>query len=159
MILWFAGMSVLIVWIVFQSPALDFRFVILGALIPTIEALLGAPYVLHTLVGAVLLLVVVVVATRHRRLVRRRWLGIPIGMMLHLVLDATWSRAELFWWPFLGDALGEGTVPELDRAWPVILLLEVVGAAVLAWEWSRFGLGDPERRQRFLRTGRLEDPC
>ena len=156
MVLWFAGLSVLIVWLVFQSPALDYRFVIAGAVLPSIESFFGDPFVLHTLVGAVGLLVVVMLATRHRRLVRRRWLGLPIGMFLHLALDGTWSDAGLFWWPFLGDPLSDGTVPEAGRGWGLILLLEVVGAAVLAWCWFRFRLDVPDRRQRFVRTGRLD---
>lgn len=158
MLLWFAGLSVLIVWFVFQSPALDFRFVVAGALLPTVEVLFGGPQVLHTLLGAVVVLAVVMLATRRRRLVRRRWLGLPIGMFLHLVLDGTWSNAELFWWPFLGEALGVGAVPEFERGLAGTLLLEVVGAAALAWCWFRFGLDDGDRRTRFLRTGRLDAP-
>ena len=41
-------------------------------------------------------------ATRGRRLARRQWLGLPIGMYLHLVLDLSWTRSQTFWWPFLG---------------------------------------------------------
>ena len=156
MVLWFAGLSVLIVWLVFQSPALDYRFVVVGAVLPSLETLLGAPYVLHTLLGAVVVLVVVMLATRHRRLVRRRWLGLPIGMFLHLALDGTWSDAGLFWWPFLGEPLGEGDVPEAGRGWVVLVALEVIGALVVAWSWFRFGLDRADRRERFLRTGRLD---
>jgi membrane-bound metal-dependent hydrolase YbcI (DUF457 family) len=153
---WFAGLSVLIVWTVFQSPALDYRFVILGALLPVAEGLLGGPYVLHTLVGAVFALLLVMMLTRRRRLARRRWLGIPIGLFLHLVLDGTWAREDLFWWPFLGGApLGSGNLPELDRGFLALVLMEVAGLLVLVWSWFRFGLDDEEGRRAFWRTGRL----
>jgi len=155
-LLWFAGLSVLMVWAVFQSPAIDYRYVIAGALLPVAEVALGGPYVLHTLVGAVAALAAVMLVTRQRRLIRRRWLGIPIGMFLHLVLDGVWSRPELFWWPFFGDGLGEGGVPEFDRGVGTVVLFELVGAGVVAWAWFRFGLDHEDRRRRFLTTGRLD---
>ncbi len=49
MVLWFVGLSVALVWLVFQSPALDVRFVAAGALLPWLDALTGGPWVLHTL--------------------------------------------------------------------------------------------------------------
>src|SRR5262245_28306586 len=115
MFLWFAGASFVIVWAVFRSPALDYRLVMLGAVLPVGEAAIGGPWLLHTLVGGVALLAIVMLATRGRRLVRRRWIGLPIGVLLHLALDGTFMRADLFWWPFLGEALGSDGVPEWER--------------------------------------------
>jgi hypothetical protein len=156
-ILWFAGASFVIVWAVFRSPALDYRLVMLGSILPVGEALVGGPWVLHTLVGGVAMLLVVVLATQKRRLVRRRWIGLPIGVLLHLALDGTFTRAELFWWPFLGtDALGGGDVPELGRELAVVVLLDLVGVVCLGWAWRRFGLGDAARRQQFVQTGHLD---
>lgn len=156
MLLWFVGPAVVIVWMVFRSPMADHRMVALGALLPLAEALTGGPRILHTLLGAVVALGLVMAVTRGRRLVRRRWLGIPIGLFLHLVLDGTFARAELFWWPFLGFDLGEGGLPELDRPLGVILLLEVLGAAACWWCYRAFGLDDRTRRQTFLRTGQID---
>lgn len=155
MLLWFVGLSVAIVWLVFQSPALDVRMVALGALLPWLDVLSGGPNVAHTLVGSVALLTVVMLGTRHRRLLRRRLLGLPIGTFLHLVLDAAWARSELFWWPFLGGDPFAGELPELERGAGVVVVLELAGVAALAWTWRAFGLADPERRRELARTGRL----
>ncbi len=156
MVLWFVGPTVAVVWLVFRSPALDYRMVVLGALLPLVDAVTGGPWILHTLLGAVLALAVVMGLTRHRRLVRRRWLGIPIGMFLHLALDLSFTRAELFWWPFLGTDLGGGGLPELDRPWGVILGLEVLGGAACWWCWRTFGLDDAGRRREMVRTGQVD---
>ncbi|HMJ75272.1 MAG TPA: hypothetical protein VK507_04835 [Iamia sp.] len=156
MLLWFVGPAVAIVWMVFRSPMADHRMVALGALLPLAEALTGGPRVLHTLLGAVVALGLVMAATRGRRLVRRRWLGIPIGLFLHLALDGSFTRAELFWWPFLGLDLGAGGLPELDHPVAVILLLEGLGAAACWWCHQAFGLDDRTRRQVFLRTGQID---
>jgi hypothetical protein len=154
-LLWFIGVSVALVWIVFQSPALDYRVVAIGAVLPVLDGVTGGPFVLHTLLASVLLLAVVMLATRRRRLVRRRWLGLPIGTFVHLVLDGAWARTELFWWPFLGDGAFDGSLPELDRPLAVVLLLEALGVLALAWLWRGFGLADRSRRDELLRTGRL----
>jgi hypothetical protein len=50
MFLWFAGVSLVFVWAVFKSPALDYRLVMLGAVLPLGEVALGGPRLLHTLV-------------------------------------------------------------------------------------------------------------
>ena len=144
-------------WAVFRSPALDYRLVALGSILPVGEALVGGPWVLHTLVASAALLAVLVLATQKKRLVRRRWIGLPIGMLMHLVLDGVWTREDVFWWPFFGaGALGEGGLPELDRPLWLILALDLVGLGCLVWSWRRFGLDDPERRDRFVRTGHLD---
>jgi len=155
-LLWFAALSVLIVVFVFQSAAVDHRMVAAGAVAPVAEVALGGPYLLHTLAGSVLAMVLVMLVGRGRRLVQRRWLGVPIGLFLHLVLDGTWTRTELFWWPFAGlDVLGEGRLPEFDRPLGVVVLLELVGFAVAVWLVRTHELTDPVARRRFLRTGRL----
>ena len=155
MFLWFAGLSFLIVWLVFRDPAIDYRLVMVGALLPdAIDVWFGGAALAHTLVASVGLLTIVMLATRGRRLLRRRLLALPIGMFLHLVLDGMWTSSEVFWWPFLGGSLGEESLPSVDRG-AANLLLEAAGAAVLVWAWRRFRLAEPERRAYFLRTGRL----
>ena len=157
MFLWFAGLAFVLVWTVFKDTAIDYRLVMAGALLPDVVDGLVAqgPRVLHTLVFSVGLLVVVMLATRGRRLARRRLLAIPIGTFCHLLLDATWTREVTFWWPFLGRTLGGDGLPSLERPVPVLIALEVVGLLALVWCHGRFRLGEPERRQEFLRTGRL----
>jgi hypothetical protein len=152
---WFVGLSVAIVWLVFRSPALDYRLVALGAVLPLGDLVTGGVWVLHTLVAAVVVLLAVVLFTSRRRLLRRRWVGLPIGMFLHLVLDGMWTRTEAFWWPLFGwDALGE-RAPELSRG-PVLLILgELAGLVALWWLVRTFDLADGPNRERLIRTGRL----
>lgn len=152
--LWFVGLSLAVVWSVFRSPALDYRMVALGSVLPLVEVVAGRPFVLHTLVGAVGALVIVMLATRRRRLARRRWLGLPIGLFLHLALDGVWSDRRLFWWPFGGWSL-QGGAPESSRPLGLIILMELAGAGALVWWWRRWSLNDRSRRSEFLRTGRL----
>jgi membrane-bound metal-dependent hydrolase YbcI (DUF457 family) len=157
MLLWFIGPAVLIVWAVFSSPAADYRYVALGSVVPLVELPFGAPRLLHSLTGSAVVLVVVMVGAHGRRLVQRRLLGIPIGMLLHLVLDGTWTDARAFWWPFLGVRWSTSRLPELGRG-PVDLLLEVAGAGAIWWAWRQFGMADPQRRAAFGRDGRLPAP-
>jgi hypothetical protein len=155
-VLWFVGLAPLSVWAVFRSPALDYRLVIVGSMLPLLDAATGGAWVLHTLVAGVTALVLVMALTRHRRLLRRRALGVPIGLLVHLVLDGTWAEADRFWWPLLGgDAFGDG-LPEVSRSPALAVAMEVVGVAALWWSWRRFGLDDERRRRLFLRTGQLD---
>ena len=154
MLLWFVGGSWLLVYAVFQSPAIDYRVVAVGALLPLIDGFTCGAWVLHTLVFSVGLLGVVMLATQRRRLVRRRWLGLPIGTFLHLVLDGVWTNSTVFWWPFLGSSFEGAALPEVDRG-GLSLLLELVGVVAIVWCWRRFGLGDSRVRRRFFATGNL----
>lgn len=155
MALWFAGMAVVIVWLVFKDPAIDYRLVVAGALLPDlVDGPWGGARLLHTLVFSAGLLVLVMLATRRRRRARRRFLAVPIGTFLHLVLDGMWTHTHTFWWPFLGSSLRD-RLPALAHGPVVLVLEEVVGAAALVWAWRRFGLDDRGRRSTFIRTGRL----
>ena len=155
MFFWFIALGFVSVVLVFQSPALDYRMVVLGSVLPLIGILPGVPPLLHTLLAPVVVMTVVMLATRNRRLVRRRWLGIPIGMFMHLVLDGAWSVTELFWWPAFGLELPDVALPTLGRG-SVGIAMEVAGVVVLVWAWRRFGLEDPERRAVFFSDGRLD---
>ncbi len=157
MILWQAAVAVVIVWHVFRDPAIDYRLVVLGALLPdAVDTLAGGTLVSHTLVASVTLLLGVMLATRGRRRARRRLLALPIGTFLHLVLDGMWARTHVFWWPAFGWALG-GRVPALDHGTGVLVAQEIAGAAALVWLWRRFGLADRARRGAFVRSGRLSE--
>ena len=155
MILWPAGTALALVWLVFRDPALDHRLVMLAAVAPDlVDGLLGGARVLHTVTASAALLLAVMVLTRGRRHARRRWLAVPIGTFSHLLFDASWADTTTFWWPLLGGRLDAG-LPALERAPQLLVAQELVGAALLVWFWHRFGLGDPDRRRQFLRTGRL----
>ena len=156
MLLWFAGLSFVLVWSVFKDTALDYRLVMLGAVLPDlVDAAFGGARYAHTLLGSVAFLVIVMLATRGRRLLRRRLLALPIGTFCHLLLDAMWARNRTFWWPFLGRRFSGGGIPSLHRPLALVVVEELVGLAALAWCWGRFRLGEPPRRAAFLRTGRL----
>jgi hypothetical protein len=152
-LIWFAVLGVVLTWAVFQSPALDYRLVALGAVLPVVEVPFGAGP-LHSLFAPTFVLAVVMLVTQRRRLVRRRWLGLPIGMYFHLVLDLAWTLTRTFWWP-VTRRFDDGPAPELARgAWWVAM--ELAGVAAAVWAYRRFGLDDAERRRRFLRTGQLD---
>ena len=155
MLIWFAAASFLIVALVFDSPALDYRMVMIGAVAPVLEGAVGGPWLLHTLAGAVAVFGAVVVVTRGRRLVARRAIGLPIGLLLHLVLDGTWLTSSLFWWPFGGGRpLGHGRIPEFDHLGQSVVL-EVIGVAIAIFLVRRYELSRPEHRREFIRSGRL----
>ena len=155
MFLWFAGGAFVLVWVVFRSPAVDYRLVMLGAVLPVGELPFGSPRLLHSLTAAAAALGLAMLVTPRRRLAQRRLVAVPIGMFIHLLLDGIWTDTQAFWWPFAGLAWSHARLPELSRG-AFDLVLEALGAAALWWCWRRFRLDEPERRARFLRTGQLD---
>ncbi len=154
MLLWFVATAVLTVHTVFRDPRFDHRWLIVGVLLPdVVDVWFGGARVLHSVTGAVIVLTVVMLATIGRRPLRKRLLGIPIGVMLHLVFDGAFDDPNVFWWPFTGG-FDDAALPVVSRGW-WNLALEVAGAGLIAWSWRRFGLGDPERRRLFRTTGQL----
>lgn len=159
MILWSVGGSIVVVWFVFRSAGVDYRMVAIGSLLPlAIDVWFGRPAIGHTLVVATGLLVIAMLATvgRGRRRLRRRLLGVPIGMYVGLVLTGAFADPDVFWWPIKSVSFPD--VPLLP-AWPVVVALELVGAVACGWVVTRFDLVDPERRAAFVRTGRLDPPA
>ena len=156
MLLWFAGMSFVLVWTVFKDTAIDYRLVMAGALLPDlVDVAFGGARVLHSLAFSVVFLVAVMLGTRGQRLRRRRLLALPIGTFCHLLLDGMWTRTATFWWPFFGWRFEGDGLPSVDRPVVLTVVLEIVGLLALLWCRGRFELGDPVRRGEFLRTGRL----
>ena len=155
MLLWYTGVSVVIVVFVFQSVGVDYRLVALGSLVPlAIDLPLWRMAYGHSLVVTVGLLVVVMLGTIGRpRLVRRRLLCLPIGAFCGLVLSGAWMETDVFWWPFTGTS-----IPHVDLfpAIGIVLLEELAGLAAWAYVVVRFGLAEPAPRAAFLRTGRLQ---
>lgn len=155
MLTWFVATSVLAVWFVFRDPRFDLRVLVLGALVPDIIDLpLGRVTPAHSLTAAVGVLILVMALTIGRKAVRRRWLALPIGMLLHLVFDGVVGSTQVFWWPFAGFDLGDKSVPSVERGWWNVPL-EVVGLGGLWWLWRRGGLADASARRHVLRTGQL----
>ena len=140
MVVWFAAVSITAVALVFGSPDLDYRVVMLGSVLPLVEGAFGGRWLLHSVAFNAVLLFGVMVVAHGRRPPQQRWLALPIGTFCHLVLDGTWADTGGFWGPFAGlDALGTGAVSEFERL-PGVLLLEGAGLVVGCWAWHRFSL-------------------
>jgi hypothetical protein len=156
MLLWYVGLSVVIVLLVFQSSGVDYRLVAVGSLLPlAIDLPARRLWIGHTLVASVALLVLVMLLTIGRpRLLRRRLLCLPIGAFCGLALSAAWTNTDVFWWPFTGS-----TIPDapLLPAPGIVVLEELAGIAAIVWVVYRCGLRDPGRRDELLRTGRLRE--
>lgn len=156
MLVFFVAAAVLGVLSVFDSPAVDYRYVAAGAVLPLAEGLTGRPLILHTLSGSVLLLCLVMLSTVGSRLRRRRLLGLPIGTFVFLVVSGAWTRTELFWWPFAGlEGIAAAPLPEFDRPPAVLVVLELLGVCAAAWLVHRYELTRPENRRKLLSSGRL----
>jgi hypothetical protein len=155
-LLWFVAVAVCVVLFVFDSPAVDYRFVAAGGVLPLLEAITGRPYILHTLLGSVALMTLAMVVTIGRRVLRRRLLGIPIGTFVFLVASTSWTRTELFWWPVAGlDEIGVAPLPEYSHPVVVLVLLELAGIGLLVWVARRFRMTVRANRAELRRTGRL----
>jgi hypothetical protein len=152
-LLWYAGLSVLIVHYVFRSSGVDYRLIAAGSLLPLLVDLpFGRLAYGHTLVAGVGLMVLVMVGTIGRaRLLRRRLICLPIGCLCGLALSGVWTNPEVFWWPFAGPLPDDPLLPPL----PVVALEELVGLGAWAWIVTQFGLTAPAARDAFVRTGRL----
>lgn len=154
MFLWFLGTATLTVFFVFSDPRFDYRLLLVGAILPDlIDIPGGQARWAHSLTVAVGVLALVMLVTSGRRPVRSLLLGLPIGMLLHLVWDATWASSEVFWWPFLGS-WDDVDVMSVSRGW-INIVLELAGLAMLVWVWRRCDLSDPQRRRDFVRHGVL----
>ncbi|MDO9174195.1 MAG: hypothetical protein Q7V62_05275, partial [Actinomycetota bacterium] len=148
MFLWFLGTAVLTVHFVFTDPRFDYRLLLVGAVLPDlIDVPFGQARWAHSLTIAVAALTVVMLVTAGRKPIRRLLLGLPIGMLLHLVWDGAFAATKVFWWPFIGS-WGDNQVPSLERGW-LNLVMEVAGAAMLWWVWRTFGLASADRRRQF----------
>jgi hypothetical protein len=154
-ILWFVGAGVLAVWNVFHDARFDNRLLIVGLLLPDlVDAVWGGARGLHSITGSVALLVGIMLATYGRRPIRRRLLAVPIGTFLHLVFDGAFNNTKVFWWPFTGASFDNARLPIAERGM-VNVALEIVGVVLCVYAWRIFGLGQPERRRTFIRTGSL----
>ena len=156
MLLWYVGLSVVIVLLVFQSSGVDYRLVAVGSLLPlAIDLPARRLWRGHTLIASVTLLVLVMLVTIGRpRLLRRRLLCLPIGAFCGLALSAAWTNTDVFWFPFTGSTLPDAP---LLPAPGIVLLEELAGLAAIVWVVYRCGLRDPARRDELVRTGRLRE--
>lgn len=171
MILWHVGGTVFLARWVFRDPGMDLRVLVLGGLLPDlIDKPLGSVLFTsyfetgriyaHTLLFAALTLATVMFATTRGSAARKRWMALPIGVLLHLVLDMP-IDAETLWWPVLGvefPSFAEGAFADLVAYMlnsPWVIAQEVIGLAYLVALYRRAGLGDAGQRRRLVETGTL----
>ena len=109
---------------------------------------------MHSVVASVAVLALVMAVARRGSLRRRRWLALPIGMLMHLVFDGAFNTTETFWWPFAGFEFTQQSLPSMARM-PLNIVLEIIGLALLGWMWRLNDLNKVTNRQRFISSGRL----
>ncbi|MEX1281544.1 MAG: metal-dependent hydrolase [Acidimicrobiia bacterium] len=166
MFLWHVGASTFLFRWIFRDPAVDLRFLAVGAVLPNLVDLplalaLGFPdgahrLWAHALVVPISLMFVLLVVTR-RGPTRKRWMALTVGVFFHLLLDQMWALPETLLWPFLGTGFSDMGVASfgdlVDSAVDVWAIVgEVVGLAYLAFVW---GWAPPEDRAAFTATGVL----
>lgn len=169
MLLWHAGAGAALVYVTLGRRRIDYRFVVLGALLPdAADAAFNAAGVgragrgpAHSLTAVLVLALAVVLAVRDKQR-RIALFSLPVGWLTHLVVDAAWVAPATFYWPALGTAFQAGQ----GEPYSVDLLLrphehvstwaaEAAGALVLAWFAVAFALTERARRARFWRDGQL----
>lgn len=155
MFLWFVGCAWAIVWNVFRDPGIDYRVLAVGAVLPDVVDLIDRHRVAHSVTVSVATLMLLMLGTIGRKAQRKRLLMLPIGMLLHLVVDGAFSSTRTFWWPASGLGVVRGRIPTLERPWGLNIAFELIGALILRWFWQRFELADRVKRSAFVSTGRL----
>ncbi len=173
MLFWHVGATTAFIRYAFRDPAMDLRFLALGAVLPDlIDLPIGivswdrfgsVRLASHSILFGALLLIAVLALTRRGRR-RKQWMMVSVGVMLHLVLDAMWNQPETLWWPFLGSDF-TGTLFPTYGAYvrdlvtnPLLWAGEVVGAAYLVRLARASGLASGDARKTFLRTGAVSAP-
>jgi membrane-bound metal-dependent hydrolase YbcI (DUF457 family) len=170
MILWHLGATLLAVRYVYRDPAMDLRWVLVGSLLPDlIDKPIGSVFfhdtfgthrlAAHAIVLPILAFFAVLAFTRRGR-TRKALVGLVIGWLFHLVLDAAWAVPEAFWWPFFGwsfppqpdSAIGPLLARMLSD--PLVWAGEAAGAAYLVYLWRRY-LSEPGSLRGFFSTGRI----
>lgn len=155
MFFWFIGTAILAVGFVFRDPGFDYRLLVVGSVLPLADGVTGGVGPLHSVTISIALLAIVMVSTRRGGATRRLLLGLPIGMLMHLVFDGAWADTDVFWWPFTGASFADQGIPVVERGW-WSLLLELVGVGLCIWIARRNELTSSERLRRVLHDGRLD---
>ena len=173
MIFWHVGATTAFIRYAFRDPAMDLRYLAFGALLPDlIDLPIGVVgwttfgsvrLAAHSILFGSVVMVLVLVFTR-RGPVRKQWMLLAVGVLLHLLLDAMWQQPETLWWPFLGWEFSDtgfttfGVYARDVLSDPVMWAGEVAGLAYIAFLWRASGLSDPEARSRLLRRGVVDAP-
>lgn len=150
---------------------IDFRFILLGALLPDIIdkplGLILLPGVLangRTFLHTLIFLIFTVLAAV---MVYRRWramwgIYIAFGVLTHFIMDAMWTDPVTFYWPFLGAFLAHPgiTFTWIVQSWiqtffeePRLYIPEAVGFLILLFFTYRVII--QRHTKAFLLQGRL----
>ena len=169
MILWHMGLATLITYMTLGRRRIDYRFILIGAVLPDIvDGILGlfffdgpsGRWAAHSLAVVIFIAVAIILFTRGER--RLSLFGIAVGWLLHLVGDGMWQAPFTFFWPAFGFRFSK--TPAEPYSWDLFgdfsdhLLTwggELVDIAILAWFWIAFRLGEDGRLKLFLRDGYL----
>ena len=163
------GVATLIVYVTLGRRRIDYRFILLGSVLPDLmdgalslfffEGNSGR-WIAHSILAVVVVTVLIVVGFRGER--RVSVFGVGVGWLLHLVGDGMWQAPLTFLWPAFGTDFS--ATPREPYSWDLLSdplshsltwAGELAGLAVLAWFVVAFGLTDPKRRRTFLRDGYL----
>jgi hypothetical protein len=168
-LLWHLGTAAALVYITLGRRRIDYRYVLIGAVLPDlVDGLLGllffdgpaGRWVAHSLLAVILVAVAIILGLKGDR--RLGLFGIAVGWLVHLVADGMWEAPETFLWPGFGSAFA--TEPAEPYTWDLLLHpwdhlttwgLEVAGVALLWWFYVAFELGKNDRLRLFLRDGYL----
>jgi inner membrane protein len=166
---WHAGLAALITYVSLGRRRIDYRFVLLGAILPDIvDGILGAfffsgpsgRWIAHSLLAVMAVFLVIVLVFRGER--RLAVFGLGVGWLLHLVGDGMWQAPRTFLWPAFGTDFAER--PPEPYSWDLLTDVaahlgtwagELVGIVILLWFFVAFRLGEKSRREQFLRDGLL----
>ncbi|MGH2702513.1 MAG: metal-dependent hydrolase [Actinomycetota bacterium] len=169
MLLWHLGIAALIVYVTLGRRRIDYRMVLIGALLPDlVDGVLGlfwfdgaaGRWIAHSVLAAIAVTVLILLTFTGER--RQSLFGIGVGWLLHLVADGMWQAPLTFLWPAFGTEFS--ATPREPYSWdlftdPLSHLWtwsgELVGLAILAWFVIAFRLGDRARRKLFLSDGYL----
>lgn len=169
MILWHLGTAAAVVYVTLGRRRIDYRFVLLGAVLPDlVDGVLGrwfyegpaGRWIAHSLLAVIVVTVAILAGFRGEA--RLAVFGIGVGWLLHLVGDGMWAAPETFFWPAFGTDFA--TAPAEPYSWDLIAHPldhlatwsgEAVGLAILGWFWVAFRLGAEGRFGLFLRDGYL----
>jgi hypothetical protein len=169
MLLWHMGLAAAIVYVTLGRRRIDYRFVLLGAVLPDLlDGALGVSFfdgrpgrwIAHSLLAPIVVTVVILVVFSGER--RLAVFGVGVGWLLHLVGDGMWAAPETFLWPAFGTDFARSpaepySIDLITHPWDHFGTWagELVGVGLLAWFWVAFRLGEGDRFKLFLRDGYL----
>ncbi len=169
MLLWHLGIATLIVYVTLGRRRIDYRMILIGAVLPDIvDGVLGlflfegqvARWIAHSMLAAIVVTVVIILGFKGDT--RQSLFGLGVGWLLHLVADGMWQAPQTFLWPAFETEFS--TSPREPYSWDLLLDPiahlttwggELIGLSILAWFWVAFRLGEDNRFRLFLSDGYL----